>query len=226
MKGKIPVFVEFFAVFALLSFIGSGCFLGNLPHFPNLHPQVDLLGKVVDALSGEGISGAEVTLRDFPSRSDVTAADGTFFLPLVPSGRQIILVSVFGYAPGSEVVMVPEEGPFEVEITLLPLLGKVVGFVFDGNGQPLSSVVITLDGETSTQSNENGAFSFEDVSVGAHVLVFEKEGYLPSVEEVTVEEDSVAVLEVTLSQPGSSAKAGGKSMRTLIEGGRESGGQL
>lgn len=201
-------------IFALLFFLVSGCFLGNLPPLPNLHPQVDLSGKVVDALSGEGISGAEVTLRDFPSRSDVTASDGTFFLPLVPSGRQIVLVSVFGYASRSEVIEVPEQGPFWVEIALLPLLGKVVGFVFDESGQPLSSVEVTLDGEQSTQSNENGAFSFEEVPVGAHVLVFEKEGYLPSTEEITVEENSVVVLEVTLSKPGGSVKAN-KGQREL-----------
>ncbi|HHF09435.1 MAG TPA: carboxypeptidase regulatory-like domain-containing protein [Candidatus Atribacteria bacterium] len=207
MKREFLSLLGCSVIFALLFFLASGCFLGNLPHFPNLHPQVDLGGKVVDALSGEGISGAEVTLRDFPSRSDVTASDGTFFLPLVPSGRQVVLVSVFGYASRSEVIEVPEEGPFWVEIALLPLLGKVVGFVFNESGQLLSSVEVTLDGKQSTQSNENGAFSFEEVPVGAHVLVFEKEGYLPSVEEITVEENSVVVLEVTLSKPGGSVKA-------------------
>ncbi|BER91320.1 hypothetical protein M15_00640 [Atrimonas thermophila] len=209
MKGRVFFWAGCSVIFVFLSLLGSGCFLGNLPHFPNLHPQVDLAGKVIDALSGEGVVGAEVILRDFPERSDVTASDGSFFLPLVPSGRQVILVSVFGYAPKSEIVEVPETGSFSVEIALLPLLGKVVGFVFDENGQPLSSVTVTLDGEESTQSNENGAFSFEEVPIGGHVLVFEKEGYLPSVEEITVEEDSVVVLEVTLLQPTGSVKASG-----------------
>ncbi len=58
------------------------CFRGNSPNLPPIHPMVDVKGKVVDELTGEGLYGVEVQVRDYPTRFDLTASDGSFFCPL------------------------------------------------------------------------------------------------------------------------------------------------
>lgn len=188
-------------LFLLCLFLLSGCF-GNLDPLPSVHPSVAVRGKVIDAVTGEGIEGAQVQLRDFPECFDLTASDGSFFLPRVPSGRQIFIVSSTGYAQKSEAVDVPPTASsFSLTIELAPLLGKLVGYVWDEEENPISGASVTVDGTYTTATGRDGSFVLGNLPVGKAVLVVEKEGFVPHVEEVEITHLAVTVVHVTLVRP-------------------------
>lgn len=193
MAKVLPLLLSFFLL--------SGCF-GNLAPLPSVHPLVTVTGKVVDAVTGKGIAGAQVMLRDFPERFDLTASDGSFLLPRVPSGRQVFLVFSTGYEQKSEVVDVPAHpSSFSLTIELAPLLGKLVGYVWDEEGNPVAGAKVTVNELYTTTTGEDGSFSLSNLPVGKAVLVVEKEGFVPSVQEVEIVYLSVTVVEVTLARP-------------------------
>lgn len=168
--------------------------------------MVDVKGKVVDELTGEGLYGAEVIVRDYPTRSDLTASDGSFFLPLVPAGRQVIIATLYGYATKSEAVNIPREGIFELTVELSPLLGKLMGYVFSEDGEPVSGAEITLNGDYHTTSGADGSFVLSSLPVGKFVLNVEKTGFVPYSKEIEIEADSIIYLEITMARPTSEGK--------------------
>ncbi|MCS7241176.1 MAG: carboxypeptidase regulatory-like domain-containing protein [Candidatus Caldatribacterium sp.] len=189
------------AVFLLCLFLVSGCF-GNLDPLPSVHSLVAVRGKVIDAVTREGVEGAQVRLRDFPECFDLTASDGSFFLPRVPSGRQVFIVSSTGYAQKSEAVDVPAAtSSFSLTIELAPLLGKLVGYVWGEEGNPLSGATVTVDGTYTTTTGRDGSFVLDNLPVGKVVLVVEKEGFVPYVEEIDIAHLAVTVVHVTLTRP-------------------------
>lgn len=188
-------------------FLG-GCFLGNSPRLPVTVALVGLEGKVVDAQTREGVSGAQVVVRDYPDRNDLTASDGSFFIPRVPAGRQVLVVSVSGYMTKSQAVNIPETGTFKVTVELSPLLGKVTGFVWDENGKPVAGAQVTIDGQYTVTTQANGSFSLSNLPVGIFVLTVEKEGLVPYAGEVEIQMSSVTVVNVVLKTPA----PGGKEM--------------
>uniref|UniRef100_A0A7V4DHI7 Carboxypeptidase regulatory-like domain-containing protein n=1 Tax=Candidatus Caldatribacterium californiense TaxID=1454726 RepID=A0A7V4DHI7_9BACT len=196
-------------VLAVLSLgLLAGCF-GNLAPLPSVHPLVAVFGKVRDAVTGEGIEGAQVRLRDFPECFDLTASDGSFFLPRVPSGRQVFMVHSLGYAPKSEAVDIPGSvSSFSLTIELAPLLGKLVGYVWDEEGNPVPGALVTFNGTYTTTTGKDGSFTFNGLPVGKGVLVVEKEGFVPSTVEVEITENAVTVVEVVLTYPASQKACG------------------
>ncbi|MEN3202634.1 MAG: carboxypeptidase-like regulatory domain-containing protein [Atribacterota bacterium] len=187
--------------FALCLFLLSGCF-GNLSPLPLLHPLVTVQGKVVDAVTGVGVEGAQVRLRDFPECFDLTASDGSFVLSRVPAGRRVFVVYSTGYAQKSEVVNVPQGvSSFSLTIELAPLLGKLVGYVWDEEGKPIAGALVTVDGGNIATTDQNGSFALDNLPVGKVVLVVEKEGFVPYVTEVDILYLSVTVVQVKLEKP-------------------------
>ena len=186
-------------LFLFVPLILTGCFRGNSPDLPPVHPMVDVKGKVVDELTGEGLYGAEVTVRDYPTRSDLTASDGSFFLPLVPAGRQVIIATLSGYTTKSEAIDIPEERIFEVIIELSPLLGKLVGYVFDEDANPISGAEISLNGDYHATSGADGTFILSNLPVGRFIITVEKVGFLPYSGEVEIVANSITTLEITLN---------------------------
>lgn len=187
--------------FVLCLFLLSGCF-GNLASFPSVHPLVTVRGRVVDVVTGEGIAGAQVTLRDYPERFDLTASDGSFLLPRVPSGRQVFVVYSTGYAQKSEAVDIPAHpSSFSLTIELAPLLGKLVGYVWDEEGNPVSGATVTVDGVYTATTDAGGSFALSNLPVGKVVLVVEKEGFVPYSQEVEIAYLSVTVVQVVLMRP-------------------------
>lgn len=190
-------------VFPLVLFVVflSGCF-GNLAPLPPVHPLVVVKGKVLDAVTGNGVSGAQVTVRDYPWCFDLTASDGSFLLARVPSGRQVLVVSSVGYAQKSEVVDVPAgTSSFSLTIELAPLLGKLVGYVWDEEGNPVAGARVTVEGTYTTTTDKSGSFTLENLPVGKVMLVVEKDGFVPHSQEVEIAYLAITVVNVTLSRP-------------------------
>ncbi len=64
----------------------------------------------MDELTGEGLYGVEVQVRDYPTRFDLTADDGSFFCPLFLREDEVIIATLYGYATNNEAVDIPREG--------------------------------------------------------------------------------------------------------------------
>ncbi len=197
---------KIFCLLLFVSLILGGCLRGNSPDLPSVHPMVDVKGKVVDELTGEGLYGVEVQVRDYPTRSDLTADDGSFFLPLVPAGRQVIMATLYGYTTKNEAVDIPKEGIFEITIKLSPLLGKLTGYVFSEDGEPVSGAEITLNGDYHATSGADGGFVLSNLPVGKFILNVEKTGFAPYSIEIEIEADSITYLEITMARPASEGK--------------------
>lgn len=191
--------------FLLLGMVGvlflGGCFLGNAPRLPVTSMLVELGGKVVDARTGEGVSGARIVVRDYPDRTGLSASDGSFFIPRVPSGKQVLVVTAYGYASKSQAVTVPNSGAFAVIIELVPFLGKLTGFVWDEDGKPVAGATVTVDAQYIVFTQENGGFTLSSLPVGKFVLTVEKEGLLPYSGEVEIQASGITVVKVVLKKP-------------------------
>jgi len=172
-----------------------------MPHLPVASPTVNLVGKVIDAVTGEGVSGAQIVVQDYPLKADLSASDGSFFIAKVPVGRQVLLVTSAGYASQSEVVNIPPQGTFEITIELSPFLGKLVGFVWDEEENPVSGATVTVDGKYTTITQASGEFSLANLPVGTSILTVEKTGFVPHSEDVDIEASSITVVKVVLQKP-------------------------
>ena len=76
-----------------------------------------------------------------------------------------------------------------VEAAKVALAGRIVA----SDGSTVPGVVVTLDGENPIRSDEVGAFTFTEVTTGAHVLRARKDGFKAGVLEVTVTAPPVPV---------------------------------
>jgi len=176
----------------------EGCFFGNSPRLPVTSALVDLTGEVIDAQTRKGVSGAQIVVKDYPSRADLTASDGSFFIPRVPAGRQVLLVSVTGYATRSQAIDIPEVPVFRVTVELSPFLGKITGFVWDAEGKPVAGATITVDGQYTAVTQADGSFVLASLPVGTFAITVEKEGFVPYAGEVEIQAASITVVKVVL----------------------------
>lgn len=191
----------FFVLGIVILFFGGGCFFGNSPHLPVTTTLVDLSGKVIDSKSREGVSGAQIMVRDYPSKTTLSSWDGSFFLSRIPAGKQVLVVSSYGYATKHEMVDIPETSVFTVEIEISPFVGEIVGFIWDEEGEPISGATVIVDGEFTTTTQADGSFAFSEIPVGKFPIVVKKQGFVPYSGEVEVQTSSVTVVNVILEVP-------------------------
>ncbi|MCE4562890.1 carboxypeptidase regulatory-like domain-containing protein [Maribellus sp. CM-23] len=90
-------------------------------------------------------------------------------------------------------------------------LGTVSGTVTDGDGLPVSDVLVTLSGvneeDATATSDAEGKYSFENVSVKTHAVKFSKDGWLTVSVTVTSEKfDAANVATANVTMVNASAK--------------------
>ncbi len=142
-------------------------------------------GCVYDAVSGEPITWAEVTVLETGETYKVNAS-GCFRIPLDP-GTYHLNVSAWGYY--YKIV--------EVNVTLLN--GTIEGWVKDaltGQGIPNASVTV-VELNATTYTNATGFYSIE-VPPGTYTVVASAPGYQNQSTVVTVDENQTVVLNFTL----------------------------
>lgn len=93
-----------------------------------------LVGRVVDAQTGEPLPGAAVRLREI-GRGQATAADGTFRFERVPVRAHTVAVQFLGYLPKEQRVQVTADGPTEVVFRLEPSALELPAVVVTGTGR-------------------------------------------------------------------------------------------
>jgi hypothetical protein len=112
----------------------------STPLAVSLTPRT-LAGRVLDAITGEGVAGATVSLGEI---SIDTAADGVYELAYLPA-KGALMVAASGYREPEAVVYDGEE---TLELTLEPWLAEVT--VLDTDlGQPVPEAMVSVAGITA-----------------------------------------------------------------------------
>ena len=112
----------------------------------------ELAGQVLDASSGQPVSGAEVTLG---GARQVTGGDGRFSFRDVPQNAEIVAKSC-SHQPGQATV--PEDGgTVTVELKALPVEGKVISNLTN-KGLAAEVLLATSNENSPTTADEEGNF--------------------------------------------------------------------
>jgi uncharacterized protein (DUF2141 family) len=140
------------AVLAVLAATVPMVAAAQLPTPPTLAPGTGLIvGQVVDATTGRGVSGAVVTIAG--ARRVMTTIDGRFVFRNLPKGSHNLSAAKPGYLDGSFGVRRPgganlpvtlEEGERRADVVVrLWRHGSISGAVSDEVGEPLVGVQVT-----------------------------------------------------------------------------------
>ncbi len=150
-------------------------------------------GTVVDGVTQQPLSGAEVTLRGpvgsqaSSAQSAATGADGHFTFNSLAAGRYIVWASHSGYlheghgGRNRSPVLLAGQHIDDMVVSLLPD-AVIAGHVIDEKGRPLSAASIhamkatsqrsmrDLDDVAQTTTNESGEYRFSGLNPGEYLL--------------------------------------------------------
>jgi TonB-dependent SusC/RagA subfamily outer membrane receptor len=93
-----------------------------------------IMGRVTDSVSGHGLPGATVSIQG-TNLTATTGDSGQFIIHRVPSGKQLVIVRLFGYRPFSLAVMVREDGQTTVNVILRSSATILSGVVTTATGK-------------------------------------------------------------------------------------------
>ncbi|HEX9816597.1 MAG TPA: carboxypeptidase-like regulatory domain-containing protein [Candidatus Thermoplasmatota archaeon] len=83
--------------------------------------------------------------------------------------------------------------------------GAILGVVTDESLHPLEGVTLGLDGETTTATGIDGAFSFAKVLPGEHVIAASRDGYIESLQAVDIVAGEVTEARIRLTSTASAS---------------------
>jgi len=124
-----------------------------------------------------------------------------------------------GYTPTYQIVTVVKGSITEVDLKttkdmpIIPVTGNIIGIVTDNNDKALAGVNLKLTGIDGTvkeaTSDENGGFSFRDLTAGQYNLVTTLEGYVFNQKQVDVTAGQDTNISVKANSPETSNPAEG-----------------
>lgn len=162
-------------------------FLGLIPLVAQQPGSVS--GKVSNAVTGQAVKKAVVTLRNLTGQSYVTASNpsGKFLFDGVPPGSYIATAVADGYSTtmpsaGKPVAVAAQQVVEDVEVRIPPL-AAISGKVLDEDGQPMAGVSVSvmryiyrnqgksLWRESSAQTDDRGQYRLFDLQSGRYYLM-------------------------------------------------------
>ncbi|PCR90931.1 carboxypeptidase regulatory-like domain-containing protein [Natrinema ejinorense] len=154
-------------------------------------------GTVTDA-DGAPIAGATVTVGDEQTTTD---DNGSYALEL-EGGEYTLEITADGYEDATENVTLESDSTVTVDVTLSepePAVGTVEGTVTDADSEPVANATVTV-GDEQTTTADDGSYALE-LEPGEYTLEITADGYEDASENVSVEADSTATVDVTLETP-------------------------
>src|SRR6266700_5898790 len=152
--------------------------------------RFDLRGKVINAVTGEPVSGALVQLSD--QKSVFSQSDGSFVFTNLSRGQVVVVVRKPGFFNDQGVT---QSNPGMSSMTPVPFAGEVVakltpegiifGQVTNENGDPMYAVAVraqrwqVVDGRRQLQvvaearTDDEGNFRLAELTSGGYYLAFE-----------------------------------------------------
>ena len=139
-----------------------------------------LIGRVVNANTGEPIEGANITLETLSSRA-LTDADGNYRIEDIDVLKFKVMANALNYLTASYTLSINQAGLVVVDFKLTPAIPDVTikGFLKDSEtGTPLANALITVVGtDYQVRSDETGAFSLSGVAPGELTVEMSLDGY-------------------------------------------------
>jgi uncharacterized protein (DUF2141 family) len=151
----------------------------------------ELSGIVLNAATGEPISGALVQIQAPPRKTQFSGANGTFVFKNLPRGRYLLMVSKPGFfndqqlGHGNAWINSMREVPSNEEVALkLTPEGIIFGEVKNENGEPVEAITVRaqrwqiedgrrrLQNTRDTVTDDEGNFRIAELPPGAYSLLF------------------------------------------------------
>jgi EmrB/QacA subfamily drug resistance transporter len=176
------------------------------------------VGGRIRGAGGVPLPGATITLVELGGRQlgrATTRDDGSYVLRVPAAGSYVLIVAADGHQPQAATVTVGD-GPLFYELALSGTSGLagVVRSAMTGAAIAAATVVVTdLRGEivASTETDQSGRFSIEDLVSGVVTLVASADGHRPSAVRVEVSGQGTTQCDVEL-------RAGGRLNGTVRAG--------
>ena len=117
-------------------------------------------GRVLDS-SGAVLPGAVISVADRET-SVVTAADGTFCIPVLEAGEYQLQISHDGFAPSGETIRLPKAGSDQLTVTLLPAIRADVVVTATRTNRRLDDVPVRTEVISRDLMTRSGARTLAD----------------------------------------------------------------
>ncbi|MDO5625942.1 MAG: carboxypeptidase regulatory-like domain-containing protein [Pseudomonadota bacterium] len=149
-------------------------------------------GVVLNALNGQPIAGATITVSGAFIATTQTEADGKYTIAPLPSAGQITLaITAAGYQSVTASAVVQTDSLIDFSPQLVPQggtagTGKIHGVVLDaGTGTPLAGVQVSAVSATtrSATTDATGSYLIVDVPPGVVRVIASKSGYASAAAE-------------------------------------------
>ncbi len=151
-------------------------------------------GSVVDAVTGEPLTGARVNAA---GRRQIADEQGRFRFERVPAGELRVVAGKAVYRPGEVAVDLAATATVEAHLRLQPITrGEISGQVVDAlSGEPVADARVSAGGVAMT-TDSLGRFVLEEVSAGRVAVTVTNPGYRPGA--VVVELPAAERVETTV----------------------------
>ncbi|WP_329246483.1 MFS transporter [Actinoallomurus sp. NBC_01490] len=176
------------------------------------------VGGRIRGAGGAPLPGATITLVELGGRQlgrATTGDDGSYALGVPAAGSYVLIVAADGHQPQAATVTVGDEPLFyELALSGTSGLAGVVRSATTGGAIAGATVVVTdLRGDivASTETDQSGGFSVNDLVSGTVTLVADANGYRPSAVRVEVGDQDTTQCDVEL-------RAGGRLRGTVRAG--------
>jgi hypothetical protein len=154
---------------------------------PKDAPRCTVTGVVVNALTGEAIARAQVSMYGVEGRATLTDSEGRFTFEDVVQGTVGVMANKPGFtnrarSVSSRTQVCTTNSPDAIKIQLMPT-AAIVGRITDANGDPVDGVPVRvgkyLYGEgrrhfnvtTSGTSDYEGRFRLANIDAGSYILI-------------------------------------------------------
>ena len=155
-----------------------------------LSPPGTVTGRVTDASSGAGISGAVLT---YDGGSTTTDASGNYTIAGIASGIQTITASATGHDSVQQTLTVPPNASVELDFVLTISATYITGQVTDRtSGQVLAGATVAYAGR-STMTDANGIYRLDNTPPGTYHVTASASGHQSAASDVVVTTGAYAV---------------------------------
>ena len=166
---------------------------------------VVISGRVIDAATGDPLSGAVVVVEGADFRLE-TDAEGKFALNAIAVGYYRLRISHPGYNTTADDFPVLRAGGLVVAMQPLAregdeLVTGIMGILTaSSDGSPLVGAAVRVDsGRWGVLTDERGNFLVDNIAAGLHVIEFAQIGYATRRDTVRVQPGRIANLQISLS---------------------------
>jgi CshA-type fibril repeat protein len=175
---------------------------------PDYQPPttIVLTGAVVDALTGQSLAGASVSVTGSALQASTDPA-GLFRLADLPPGELALDVALAGYQ-GVHVSLIAPAGTADLGTIRLPpaanleLTTSIAGTVTDsGTGAPLAGASVTIEGlGKGALTGADGSYRIEGITQNTFTVTVSAVGYLSGRGDVTLAQPGLMPLNVALNR--------------------------